>query len=34
MEKEKLPIEKDVDLEFEYKVYRIYDFLKNILNLF
>jgi len=29
MEKEKLPIEKDVDLEFEYKVYRIYDFLKK-----
>ncbi|EEP60810.1 tetratricopeptide repeat protein [Sulfurihydrogenibium yellowstonense] len=29
MEKEKLPIEKDVDLEFEYKVYGIYDFLKK-----
>ena len=29
MEKEKLPIEKDVDLEFEYKVYRFYDFLKK-----
>jgi predicted negative regulator of RcsB-dependent stress response len=29
MEKEKLPIEKDVDLELEYKVYRIYDFLKK-----
>lgn len=29
MEKEKLPIEKDVDLELEYKIYRIYDILKK-----
>ncbi|MEJ5173581.1 MAG: tetratricopeptide repeat protein [Hydrogenothermaceae bacterium] len=29
MEKEKLPIEKDVDLELEYKLYSVYDFLKK-----
>ena len=29
MEKKKVPIEKDVDVEFEYKVYMIYDFLKK-----
>ncbi len=29
MEKEKLPIEKDVDLELEYKIYRLYDILKK-----
>jgi len=28
-EKKKVPLEKDVDIEFEYKVYMIYDFLKN-----
>ena len=29
MEKKKVPIEKDVDIEFEYKVYMVYDFLKK-----
>ena len=29
MEKKKVPLEKDVDIEFEYKVYMIYDFLKK-----
>ena len=29
MERKKVPLEKDVDIEFEYKVYMIYDFLKK-----
>jgi len=29
MDKKKVPLEKDVDVEFEYKVYMIYDFLKK-----
>jgi len=29
MEKKKVPLEKDVDVEFEYKVYMVYDFLKS-----
>ncbi|WP_457639173.1 tetratricopeptide repeat protein [Persephonella sp.] len=29
MEKKKVPLEKDVDIEFEYKVYMVYDFLKK-----
>ncbi|WP_457626892.1 tetratricopeptide repeat protein [Persephonella sp.] len=32
MEKKKVPLEKDVDIEFEYKVYMIYDFLKSNLK--
>lgn len=33
MEKEKLPVEKDVDLELEYKIYRVYDILKKKIKL-
>ncbi|MDQ7056064.1 MAG: tetratricopeptide repeat protein [Persephonella sp.] len=33
MEKKKVPLEKDVDIEFEYKVYMFYDFLKKNIKL-
>ncbi len=33
MEKKKVPIEKDVDIEFEYKVYMFYDFIKKNIKL-
>ena len=34
MEKKKLPLEQDVDIEFEYKVYMFYDFVKKNIKLF
>ena len=34
MEKKKLPLEQDVDIEFEYKVYMFYDFVRKNIKLF